>query len=303
MEFGKLRKYRNGQWFIDLGRTVTPRRLYSARGADFADKATAGSVLSAIRVKIARGTSPQQAVDEFSPEASAAHNVERWVDDYLAEQTERAGRLEISPNHLRELRRCARDKGYWSWWHGWSIHEIDAPALTKFRRYLARNLDLSPKTQRNILGYFRSFMKWMHALEAIDRIPAFPTVKVKDHRPTIISPRTQELILEEIPYERRGAFIAACYGIRPGEVRALDIADADERGGVPGLPIDRAVKGPNANAPVGQAMPLGSRSLMSWLSGSCGAWRSKKSSPQTTLVGVHRHCAPTPLLEGPGVAG
>ena len=39
--------------------------------------------------------------------------------------------------------------------------------------------------------------------------------------------------------------------MRPGEIRALDIGDVQEREDVPGLRIGRAVKGPNANAPIG----------------------------------------------------
>ena len=57
------------------------------------------------------------------------------------------------------------------------------------------------------------------------------------------------LTVGEIAWERRGAFLAARLGIRPGEIRAADVTDYRIVEGVPGLTISRAVKGPNANAP------------------------------------------------------
>jgi integrase len=252
-DFGRVRPRRGGKnaWEIDLGRGIAPRFLYSARGARFESEDMARAVLDAIRVRIARGAPPQLAVDEFAPASSERNRVSVWLERYLEEQEERATALEISPNHLRELRRCARSDGTWSWWAEMSIYEIDAANLNEWRRWLATGRHLSAKSVRNNLGYFRAFVGWLFRLERLDRIPAFPTVKVRDHQPTILSRETQDLVLEAIPWERRGAFLAASHGIRPGEIRALDVRDYQEREGVPGLSISRAVKGPNSNAPTG----------------------------------------------------
>jgi integrase len=252
-DFGRVRARRGGKngWEIDLGRGITPRFLYSARGARFESEKMAQAILDAIRVRIARGAAPQQSVDEFAPSSSDRNRVSTWVERYIAEQEERTATLEISPNHLRELHRCARPDGTWCWWASASIHEIDAASLNEWRLWLATNRGLSPKSVRNTLGYFRAFVGWLFRLERIDRVPAFPLVKVRDHQPTILSRPTQDLILETIPWERRGAFLAARHGIRPGELRALDVGDFQPRDAVPGLNISRAVKGPNANAPTG----------------------------------------------------
>jgi len=252
-DFGRVRPRRGGKngWEIDLGRGITPRFLYSARGAHFESEEMAQAILDAIRVRMARGAHPQQAVDEFAPSASERNRVSLWIERYLAEQEERAESLEISPNHLRELRRCARADGTWSWWEPFSIHEIDAANLNEWRRWLATECGLAPKSVRNNIGYFRAFVGWLFRLEKIDRLPAFPTVKVRDHQPTILSRSTQDLVLEAIPWERRGAFLAASHGIRPGEIRAHGVGDFHARVGLPGLNIPRAVKGPNANAPTG----------------------------------------------------
>jgi hypothetical protein len=213
----------------------------------------ADSVLAAIRAQIAKGVALQAAVDEYAPVSSEANRIDCYLTDYLAEQEDRASRLEISPNHLRELRRCVRDEGAFAWWSGASIYEIDAMAIADWRRWLSRERSLSPKSVRNIPGYFRTFVAWLHRLDLIDRVPAFPAVPVPEHAPTILSGTTERAIPDRIPFERRGAFLAACHGVRPGELRALDAGDVEEREGVPGLRIRRAIKGPNSTAPLAHA--------------------------------------------------
>ena len=251
--FGHVRRRRGNKrgWEIDLGRSTTPRFLYTARGAHLESSKMAEAILDAIRVRIARGATPQQAVDEFAPLSAERNRVEVWLGRYLSEQEERAERLEISPNHLREVRRCCNSDGTFSWWNGSGLHEIDAASLNEWRLWLSREHGLSPKSVRNILGYFRAFVSWLHRLERVERMPPFPSVRVNDHRPTILSTRTQQMILEAIPWERRGAFLAACHGVRPGEARALGVGDYQERDDAPGLMVSRAIKGPNANAPTG----------------------------------------------------
>ncbi len=57
-------------------------------------------------------------------------------------------------------------------------------------------------------------------------------------------------MLAQIPWDRRGAFLAARHGIRPGELRALDCSDYELVEEVPGLTISKAAKGPNSDAPI-----------------------------------------------------
>jgi len=113
-------KARSG-WCIDFGRAVRPRYLTTARGARFESEAMAQAVLDAIRVKRARGVDPQDAVDEFAPPSGERLSFEHWVSEYLEEQEELTQIGERSPTYLRELRRCARPGGYWSWWYRRSL--------------------------------------------------------------------------------------------------------------------------------------------------------------------------------------
>jgi integrase len=90
-------------------------------------------------------------------------------------------------------------------------------------------------------------MSWLHRRGEIDRLPEFPEIPVDEYTPTIISGETQDLVLQAIPEDRRGGFLAAArLGLRPGEIRALDVSDYHEGW----VTISKAVKGPSAHAPV-----------------------------------------------------
>jgi integrase len=153
----------------------------------------------------------------------------------------------LSPNSLEafELHALADI----SWWADRSLSEIDLLAVDEWARWLASKRKLSPKSIKNALGAFRTFLRWLRRMERLDRVPEFPVVHVPDHSPTIISPRTQALVLAEIPHERRGVFFALCHGVRPGEARALDLGDFQERDGVAGLLVRKAMTGRAASAP------------------------------------------------------
>lgn len=263
---GRVRPRRGSKrgWEIDFGRSATPRFLYSLRGIPFESREFAEKALHAIQLKVAQGVPLQHAVDEFAPLSSVRNRIETCLADYLAEQEDRAVTGDISPNHLRELRRCAGRSGPFSWWHGLSIHDISAERLDQWRRWLALERKLAPKTVHNVLGYLRAFMTRLLRLERIERVPPFPIVRVPDHLPRVLSRADRARVLGAIAWERRGAFLAACHGVRPGEIRALNVSHFVEREGQAGLEITRAVKGPNANAPTagtktgdGRWIPIG----------------------------------------------
>jgi integrase len=69
----------------------------------------------------------------------------------------------------------------------------------------------------------------------------------------------REAILAAIPEPRRGAFLAACMGIRPGELRALDMRDYDAQERE--LTISRALRTPRATDRPGPTKGLRARTL------------------------------------------
>lgn len=246
---GKVRCRRRSEgtfrWYIDFGRRG---KLYSARGTRFKDRAMAEHFLASIRVQVAEGLDPERAIERLMPESSRAHRVDRWLGRWLEIMRDRTTMGERSPNYLRELERWAKPDGHFAWWRGKSIYEIRAGAVEDWSHWLAKR-GIAAKTRRNVLGGLRSFVTWLERRELIDTIPRFPEVPVDEYAPTLISARVQRDILDEIVWERRGAFLAARLGIRPGEIRAADVTDYRIVEDVAGLTISRAVKGPNANAP------------------------------------------------------
>jgi len=118
----------------------------------------------------------------------------------------------------------------------------------------------------------------------LERLPRFPEIRVPEHAPTVLSFELQARVLEEIPLERRGAFLAAArLGLRPGEIRALNVDDYQDGK----LLITRAVQGPNANAPVRHTknrrsawMPVYDDELRTWIE-----WRVRFTTAEERLRG------------------
>ncbi len=102
-----------------------------------------------------------------------------------------------------------------------------------------------------MLGAFRAFLRWCQRQRTLREVPAFPHVAQANYTPTILSPATQQAILDAIPEADRGAHLAMAFmGLRPGEVRALTVADY-RPGDPPRLSITKAVQGPGPSARVG----------------------------------------------------
>ena len=133
-------------------------------------------------------------------------------------------------------------------------------------------------------------------------------IRVPDHKPEILSPEDQAAVVEEIPFPRRGAFLAALHGVRPGELRALDLKDYVHRNGRAGLDVHRAVKGPNATAKIGPTktgeakwIPIGNE-LDSWIAWRVQQRRNALANPDERGVEHWRSPAlfPNPTSRKPG---
>lgn len=79
------------------------------------------------------------------------------------------------------------------------------------------------------MTFFRVFATWLYRRNEIRQSPPFAYRRPDEYQPTIIPPVTQDAILDAIPGESRGIFLAMfLMGIRPGEARALDCGDFRE---------------------------------------------------------------------------
>ena len=131
---------------------------------------------------------------------------------------------------------------------------------------------------------FRAFLRWLQRRGDVDRVPEFPPIEVPEHAPQLVDLDTQRRILEAIPWERRGAFLAAATeALRVGEIRAFDLDDyRDGR-----LRVAKAVQGPRIDAPIrhtknrsAEWRDLWSDELLRWIE-----WRVAQATPETRLRG------------------
>jgi integrase len=153
---------------------------------------------------------------------------------------------ERSPGYLRELERYAELEGHiGGFWIGRTIHEINAGTVQDWDEWL-RARPIGAKTRRNVLGAFHAFCSWLELRDEIAKVPRMPSVAMDEHAPTILPVEVQARVLEAVPEPKRGAFLAMAHGIRPGEVRALNVSDYRDGW----ISVSKAYKGPNLDSPI-----------------------------------------------------
>jgi len=224
-DFGRLRKRKDGRWFIQLGRFG---RVYSAHGKRFETEEDADYVLKAIRTAVSEGTPKRQAVDRWLPASSEVHRIGQWLGRWLERMRDLERSGERSRAYLAELERWCRKGGHVEgYWRGRSVHEITYAGLEEWGRWLARR-KLSAKTRHNVFGALHSFLGWLRLSDEIRTLPPFPWPKWQEHTPRLLSGATQARVLQAIPEDRRGVFLAmALLGLRPSEAVRLRTTDYD----------------------------------------------------------------------------
>jgi integrase len=226
-------------------------RISSLEGVTFrgdAGRVLAEGILAAIESAVRRGEPLAEVVDRYRPRSKRAEVVRafgRFCDhiDALVEAGDRSQRT------ATEYRRIERNEI--EWWQSRTIDEITYAALEDWDRDLAKR-GLAPKSRRNYLGVVRAACVWWVKRGELKAVPPFPVVEVPDVLPTIIPRATADLIIEQIEEPLRGPYLLASrMGLRPGEVRALDVADVDRTRDPWRLRVLRAVQGPNSDSPIG----------------------------------------------------
>jgi integrase len=252
------------QWWVEFrpdGRKVRVYAYPSAPGGrrrPFRDEADAREALTLIRSEVARGVPLETVLEGWLPSTSDEFlllaRAERWLEHVRAQV--QSG--ERSPTYVEGLETYVRHPGYWgAWWKGREVHGITYGELEDWSTWLAREggaIDektgkgrgLSSKTRRQVLGAFRTFLRWLERRQEIEDVPQFPAIEVDEYLPTIIDLETQDAVIAAIPEEQRGAFLAARLGLRPGEIVALNVQDF--RNGC--LIVSKARKGQRSDSPI-----------------------------------------------------
>ena len=83
-------------------------------------------------------------------------------------------------------------------------------------------------------------------------MPAFPRIELAEHLPTVLPEGVVAQLILRIPERDRGPYlVASLMGLRPGEIRALDVADVLKDGPYWRLKVSKAVQGSLSSSPIG----------------------------------------------------
>ena len=246
-KLGRIRRrmLRNGKetFFLDF----RPHgRVWSNRGIAITDEDHARRLLEQIRGKVADGRELDAVLAQYAPTQSKANLVETRLAQWLEIRRRECAAGSLSPAYLRQLDQLTRPGGHFSFFDGHSIYEIGYGTLEDFSLWMA-DRGLGPKSRRNYLAAFRSFLVWLNRRGELPEVPRLPLPKVDEHDPQLLAIRDQDLVIAAIPEEERGIFLAlARLGLRPGEARAVEVADYHDGW----LTVDKAVKGMTVSAEI-----------------------------------------------------
>lgn len=199
------------------------------------DRDTAEAALGMIRAAVANGATPLQAITPYLRQTGDRFTVERRYRAFVEAKAAEAEHGQVSPRRATDLEGHLR--------RGWldpivkrSILELSYADLEELRAALfARGL--APKSAKHVLDDLRTFLRWLERRGELPRVPQFPPVKVPDYLPTIPTEAQQDAMMQAIPWDVRGFFLARGYmGLRDEEAvranvehyRAGPDADADE---------------------------------------------------------------------------
>ena len=126
-----------------------------------------------------------------------------------------------SPRTLRDYERWAEPGNHFDFWRNRSIDDITYSDGVEWLKWLKSRVE-SDKARKNIVTGFRAFLSWLVRAEALERVPNLPAPKVQGRDPQTITREQQHRILDAMPAESRGVYLAmALLGIRPSEAIAM----------------------------------------------------------------------------------
>lgn len=285
-ETGRIRQ-RGGSWQVEVWHEGTRYRIGRApiggRWVPLKTRDLAESALWAIRSAVAEGQTVEQAVAPFLSRPTHATLVSTKLEAWIERERDRCDAGDISPTTLREYERYV--VGDFTYWKGAHIFAIRYGHLEDWRTWLSKERALSPKTAQNVMGAFRVFLRWLEMRGDLKTVPRFPSIPRSEYAPTIINRDTQDAILEAIPWNQRGVFLAMAHTLRPGEARAVELRDCRDGD----LLVRRAVKGRHPDSPVRDAKERNIRvvgsddRLRAWIE-----WRLAQLTPAEKLKGTGR---------------
>lgn len=232
------RQGRPGRWRIDYGKQWPGRFIFTFKGVPLDSKELADAVATFVEAQVMRGRALEDVLAEVSPDGAGASVIEpllqRWIEGFK----KKVATEKRQPRTLAEYERWVGD--HFSWWHGKTLADVDSQAIEDWDHALATERKLKPKTRRNVLSGFRSFLRWVHEQRPTFVIPRFEWPEVDEHMPTIITEQLQSQLIATIPWPKQGVFwLMALTLVRPSEARVLRLRDWD---GADQIRVGRAAK-------------------------------------------------------------
>jgi integrase len=226
------------RFVLDFGRYG---KIYSHKGVRLESREQAQALLDTIRI-LGQEISKQHAVDRFAPMASKRHRIGPWLERWLADFEQQVKAGERARRTLREYTRWARPHGHFEFWRNRSMHAVGPLASRDYLAWL-RVRNVSGKTAWNVVAGFHAFLGWLVEVEQLAAVPKVTWPKKPRSNPATIGPATQRAILDAIPEESRGVFLAmALLCIRPSE--AVEMTSRQLRGdGWITIDVSRADRG------------------------------------------------------------
>ena len=190
--------------------TLTGSRVFKAR-------ADAEEALHHIRGEVAKGVPLLTVLESFRPTGTS--HVLYCAERFLEYQREQADAGEISHRSVDKLE--GQIKNHWVRWEGASIYDVGTAHVDDWAREL-RKEGLGPAATVSVISGMRSMMRWMRRRQELTSLPEFPTIKIPEHAPKLLSRKQQDAVLAKIPEKHRGIFLTlADLMLRPSEARVL----------------------------------------------------------------------------------
>jgi integrase len=203
------------RWYIDLHYDGRRHHIYSFQGVSFKQKDYAEDVLTLIRGEIATGTFDIRKYKK-GLQLTVKVYAEKWVET-----------LDLAPTTITDYEVSIR-RYIGPFFENTDIRDVRHHHLMEFKSWMAKRR--APKGVYNVMGCLKTVLKYAWRNGDIKTVPPFPSVEYT--RPAIkwIDKTTQAQIIEAIPQADRYIFwFMAIYGTRPGEARALQKSDIQDK--------------------------------------------------------------------------
>ncbi len=190
----------------------------------YSSRDLAKGVLDEIRGDIRRGIDPLAAVSPYITNTSL-YAFEVFWDEWTQRLRERTAAGQLHKTRARVVSGYAR-LGHLDPILQASIFELDFGFMEALQQHLLGAQGLSPKSTRHVLSDVKTCLRWVARRRGFPPAPDVPSTHVPRHIPTIPSIEEQRALLDVIPWDRRGYFLArGLLGVRDEEAARANAED------------------------------------------------------------------------------